>query len=617
MSQAELPPNTFQVPDFDDEEDGEEDEVTFVQETVLKSKIEVVVPPPSRDTQSLEHIYIEDTEQGVVRARSIPDPPPPSFVSSPQPRACDTSADSSSIIVHPLVTAPGPSGLTEAERQADKRALDLDDQSTSSLGGSMTTDLQSPAKTSSSLLTSSQTKQSDEQFIAKLKLSVDQLKSSTEPASLQKPAAFVDVDLTQSEADSDEAYSPDLMVDDSEDGQRRDTLTDYGSDSDYEALLMAEDRGTSEVCVAEDSTDSDSNRSEYSDDIGMERDEDFFDDIENKTPGGNDNLPRNVYNDSDKAATEQTSIPYNMRPGNFTIPSTRLSLPSNPLNRAPSPSDAALAKPCEFQTGDMGSPSGSYLYSNQQSWSNPMASVYGSAWSCAMDGRNHTPYDDRFGGYQYPYGAGYAPGQFTSDSFRAYPSQPSMLAHQSFNPDSNNMKQTDRSSGSEMPQVQQPSPISISNLPDQTPLEVTCPPHDQSKCTAKVSIDSIVQKASHEPQSSLNDTKLKRKADEMISDSTVKPASKTLSGATQSQAVEPTTSLPQSKMASIAQVKAFQAMATTSHAQDERPAKRVRMGDESRKASFATLAATALAGAIVGGVGVVAALVSLPQDFFV
>lgn len=616
MSHAELPPNTFQVPDLDDEEDGEEDEIAFVQETVLKSKIAVVVPPPSRSTQSLEHIYIEDEGQGAVCARSIPDPPPPSFVSSPRSRACDTSADSSSIIVNPSITASGPSGLTEAERQADKRALDLDDQPSSSSGGT-TKELQSSAKNSSSLLTSSQTKQSDEEFMTKLKLSVDRLTSSTEPASSQKTAAFVDVDLTQSEADSDEAYSPDLMVDDSEDGQRRDTLTDYGSDSDCEALLMAEDRGTSEVFVAEDSTDSDSNRSEYSDDIGMERDEDFFDDTENKAPGENDNASNNVYNDSDKAAPEQTSIPYNMRPGNFTIPSTRLSLPSNPLNRAPSPSDAAMAKPCEFQTGDLGSPSDSYLYSNQQSWSNPMTSVYGSAWSCAMDGRNHAPYDDRFGGYQYPYGAGYAPGQFTSNSFRAYPSQPSMLGHENFNPGSDSIKQVDRSSGSEMPQVPRPSPISISALPGQTPTEATCSAHDQPKSTAKVSIDNIVQKVSDAPQSPTNDTKLKRKADEMISDSLVKPTSTTPSKATQPQTVEPTTSLPQSKMASIAPVKAFQAMVTTSHAHDGRPTKRARIGNDSRKTSFTTLAATALAGAIVGGVGVVAALVSLPQDFFV
>lgn len=519
--------------------------------------------------------------------------------------------------VQSSIAASGPSGLSEAEWQADKRAMNIDENPASSTGTSTSTNLESPAKSNSSLPTSSQSKETDDHSNVKLKLLINH-QTSGQPMGLQKRPIIVDEDLTQSESDSDEAYSPDLMVDDSEDGQNRDVPTDYGSDSDEEALLMAENHDTSVASVAGDSTDSESSRSVFSDDIGMERDEDFFFGSDNKTPGTKDALPNNALNASNEAPTEHEQVPYNMRPGNFTMQSTRLNLPSNPLNRAPSPSDAAMAKPCDFPTGGAGVPGGPYPYPNQQLWSNSMTSAYNSAWPCALDGRNHGPYDERFSGFQYPYGASYAPGQFTSESFRTYPSQMSMLQDQGFNPDNSCTKPLDRPGCVEPAQPRlQPPPISISSGSDTAPPEVPQHLRNLPIPAAKVSIDSIVQKVSDEPLSPPNTTKLKRKADEMTDDAVAAPASESLKQVAQAQDLQPLMCPPHSKIASLAQIEAIQNVSSASGNEQQRPAKRARTGNETRKPSFATLAATALAGAVVGGVGVVAALVSLPQDFFV
>jgi hypothetical protein len=625
MSQVEPPPNTFQVPDYDDE-DEEDDEISFVQETVLKPKLEVVVPPATHGPQDSLQPYIENAVSGelgqeVESIHSNPHPPPPSFASSPLPQSLDNMARLYSSAVQSSMAASDPSALSDAQRQAHrqahKRAMNLDENPTSSTGTSMSTNLESPAKSNSSAPTSSQSKESDDHSNVKLKLLINH-QTSSQSTGLPKRAIIVDEDLTQSESDSDEAYSPDLMVDDSEDGQNHDVPTDYGSDSEEEALLMAENHDTSVASVAGDSTDSESSRSDFSDDIGMERDEDFFVDSANKTPGTKDPLPNNAFNESNGAPAEHEQVPYNMRPGNFTMQSTRLNLPSNPLNRAPSPSDAAMAKPCDFATGGAGVPGGLYPYTNQQSWSNSMTSAYNSAWPCALDGRNHGPYDDRFSGFQYPYGASYAPGQFTCDSFRSYPSQMSMLQDQGFNPDKSCTKPLDQSGRVEPAQPKlQPPPISISSGSGNAPPEA--PQHLRNLPTpaAKVSIDSIVQKVSDEPLSPPNSTKLKRKADEMTNDAVAEPASDSPKQVTQVQDIQPLMCPPHSKIASLAQIEAIQNVSSANGSEQERPAKRARTGNETRKSSFAMLAATALAGAVVGGVGVVAALVSLPQDFFV
>lgn len=613
MSQVELPPNTFQAPDYDNEDD-EDDDISFVHETVLKPKLEVVLPPPTPDTQESVQAYedassVRPNLEVICRLSN-------DNSSSPLPRSFDSTKNSFSPAVRPSLAASGPLGLSEAERQADKRAMNLE-HSVSSRGSSMSVGLRSPAKSSSSLPTSSLSKECEERPNVKTSVSVSHHQSTNQPTGLQKRPIIIDEDLTQSESDTDEAYSPDLMVDDSEDGQGRGAATDYGSDSDEEALLIAENRGSEVDHEQDDSTDSESSRSEFSDDIGMERDEDFFAHTENKMLGTKDPVSNDTYNEYDKATAEQEPVPYNMRPGNFTMPCTRLSVPPNSLNRAPSPSDAAMAKPCDFVPGSSGVPSGIYHYTNSQPWSNPMIPTYPPGWSCTLDGRPHA-YDERYSGYQYPYGAGYASGQMSSDSFRNFTSQLSMLHEQSFNSSESGTKQPDRLNGRERSQpVSQPPPITISDVSKKPAPEVADLPQNLPKPAAKVSIDSIVEKVSDEPLPPQAGTTLKRKVDGMIIDHVTGPKHEFFEQITPIKSVQPPICAPQSKIASLTQIKAIQNVPSASGDQEERPAKRARTNNETRKTSFTTLAATALAGAVVGGVGVVAALVSLPPDFFV
>lgn len=617
-SQVELPPNTFQVPDYDDEEDGEDADISFVQETVLKPKLEVVVPTQiinladsPIDSACIEEAMSKDTGPLTAYSPTSPLPPLPSSASSPLPKSMDSKGYASSPTVQTPLVAAGPSGISEAERQADKWAINFNKHNTSSFGSSMSSDQQSPTNNSSPP-TSSLSKESNHYPNAKHS-GYGSSHMATQPTDLDKGTTPVDEDLTQSESDSDDPNSPGLMVDDSEDEQGHDVPTDYGSDSDEEALLLAEDHGTKTTRAEEDSTDSESSRSDFSGDIGMERDEDIFDHFPNKTLGTKESMPKNTCGDYETTTTQPEAVPYNMRPGNFTMHATRLSLPPNTLNRAPSPSDAAMAKPCEFPTHNSGVPGGQYPYSNSQQWSTPMASAYSSAWPCTFDGRSHAPYDERFGDFPYSYGASCASGQVPSDPLRAYQSQLSMLDAQGFP----GTKQINRPSCTlPQPPWQQP-PIFKLNSPVTAPTAVANVPETASKPTAKVSIDSIVERVADEPMPSQNDNKLKRKADDMTSDSVPESTSTTPNHVAQIEAASLPACRSQSKIASMTQVKALQAVPSVSGNEEERPAKRARSGNETGRSSFATLAATALAGAVVGGVGVVAALVSLPQDFFV
>ncbi|KAF7508538.1 hypothetical protein GJ744_009087 [Endocarpon pusillum] len=639
-SQVELPPNTFQLPDYDDEEDGEDADISFVQETVLKPKLELVVPTQIIDLADspIDHSCIEEemskdtgrltdysptsplpplpeglskeTGRLTYDSPTSPLPPLPSSATSPLPRSMGSKADPTSPAVQMSPAAAGPSGLSEAERQADKWAINLNKHNTSSFRSSMSSDQQSPTNNSSPA-TSSLSKESNYCPNAKHN-GYGNSHVATQPTDLDKGTTLVDEDLTQSESDSDDPNSPALMVDDSEDEQGHDVLTDFGSDSDEEALLIADHHGTKTTRAEEDSTDSESSRSDFSDDIGMERDEDIFDHFPNKTFGTKESMPKDTCGDYETTTTQPEAIPYNMRPGNFTMQATRLGLPANTLNRAPSPSDAAMAKSCEFPTHNSGVPGGQYPYSNSQQWSTPMASAYSSAWPCTFDGRSHAPYDERFGEFSYSYSASCAPGQVPSDPLRAYQSQLSMLDAQGFP----GTKQINRPSCTLPQPPWQPPPVFKPNSSINAPTAVANLPENASKPTAKVSIDSIVERVADEPMPQ-NDNKLKRKADDMTSDSVPESTSMTPNHVAQIEAAEPPACRSQSKIASMTQVKALQAVPFVTGNEEERPAKRARTGNETGRTSFATLAATALAGAVVGGVGVVAALVSLPQDFFV
>jgi hypothetical protein len=620
ISQAELPPNTIQVPDYDDDDDEEdEDDIAFVQETVLKSKIEVVLPPPSRANpeNSVQPIVVgdsisEEAGQGIHSTASNPNAPPPSFASHPLRPQYDSLAHLPSTIVH-MSAAAGPSGLSEAERQADKRAMNLDEHIASSLDSGVFTDRESSAKSNSSVPTSSKTKGSDELTKPKLCGFVTHPLSS-KSTTARKRTIIVDEDLTQSESGSNDPNSLDLMVDDSENEQRSEGLTDYGSDCDEESLLIVENHDTEAPRAEVDLTDGESSRSELSDDIGMDHDEDIFDHFQNKIPGTKQALPNNAPNDYDKAACQQEQVPYNMRPGNFSMHATRLSLPPTSLNRAPSPSDAAMAKSSDFASSGSGMASSSYPYMNPAPWSNPLASAYGPNWSCTFDGRPHAPYDDRYSSFPYTYGGSCVPGPPSPEPMRVYQTQMSMFPHQSFDSNENGTSKAYRPGGTG--KVQQP-PNSIPKLPNNDSPEAANPIQSAPKFVAKVSIDSIVERVPDEPLSSQNDNKLKRKADDMANDKLGESAGEGSKQAMPAGEIQPSICPPPLRTINMAQLKALQTTPSTGDSAEERPAKRARTGNDTGNTSFATLAATALAGAIVGGVGVVAALVSLPQDFFV
>lgn len=621
MSQAPILPNLFQVPEYDDEND-DEDDISFIQETVLDPKLEVVLPQ-ARDPQAscVGDAIPNSPGQGLHSARNLHNPPP-SFASSPLVRKHETIPRSSLSDSQPSVAASGPSGLSEAERQVDKQAMKLDEHLSFSAGSSTSSDLQSPTKSISSLPTSSQSKESKGSLHAKssghaIRQPTNQLHD------LKNREIAVDEDLTQSESDLDEPFSPDLMVDDSEDGQRHDDpATDCGSDSDEEALLMADKCRSKKAPFIEESTDSESSRSDLSDDIGMEREEDFFVHSENKMASSNLPLSKNDTSDYSKPPAEHEAVSYNMRPGNFTLPSSRLPLPSNPLNRAPSPSDAAMAKPCDFGSGVSGAPGGLYPCTHPQSWSNPMPSAYSPAWPCAFEGRPHVPYDERFGGFQYPYGVSCAPGQFSSDSFRTFTPPVPMLPDQSFKSDQSTTKQPHRPSSDGARslsgcRLQPISPISITNVQSKVQTEFARSPNSPHKPAAKLSINSIVHHVAEEPVSSQNRNDLKRKADDMSGGNAAESASESPQEVTQAEDTQASICPPLPTTVSAAQVKSLHPIPSSGCIDGNRPAKRARMGNETNRTSFATLAATALAGAVVGGLGVVAALVSLPQDFFV
>jgi hypothetical protein len=600
MSRAQLPPNTFAVPEYDDDDD--EDDIAFVQETVLKPKLEVVLPR-THNSQDSELSQIKYTASEMPRSDmadyngSDAPLPSPSVVSSPIVEASDTMSTHPTSAECPLITNSGSSGLTEAERQVDKRALDRIEQLSPSTGVSLSPDLTSPADGP----TSSQTNLSDNHGVSILKYVADQV------AAPNKSTTFIDQDLTQSECESDEAYSPDLIVDDSEDAQRGDIQTDYGSDSDEEALLMAEDTSTTKGArELEDSTDSESSESELSDDIGMEREEDFFDHPRSRNSEGKRPIPNAAYHDHDGVPTGQDQIPYNMRPGNFAMPCTRLNPPSNPMNRAPSPSDAAMAKPSDFPSP----PSNAFPYNSSQPWMNSVPSAYGPTWPCSYDGRSHGPYDDRTG-FPYSYGGTWPPAQF--DPYRPFASPISVLPDQSFNSDRTATSpplqsySTDKSQSRDQMQGR--------NIEKEV-FETVPRPQTIIEPAAKVSIDSTVERTVEEPTPT-QPSKLKRKADAMISDDVAGAAEESLEGGSISENVRFSADSSKVKTVAMAQLKALQNTPSIVEQGQEPPAKRARTVKEGGGTSLATLAATALAGAVVGGVGVVAALVALPQDFFV
>lgn len=575
---SELPPNTFQVPDCDDEEDepGKEDEdVSFVQETILKPKFEVAVSALRGS---------EELTTDVTTAIDVSD------------------------------TNKSPSGTHQAQPQAGKIKMMIDENQIPSAESSRYSETERQ--------TASISRYSDGDLQGLSPGNAYQQKSIRSIPVEYKTSA-VDEDLTQSESESGDDASQDLMVHDSEDEQRCDVLTDYGSDSDEDALFVAEVRTTKPAPAVDDSTDSDSSHSESCADSAFEGEEDVVNEQRDHGFHAKDSQPGEHINERSEALTEQETTPLSTRHDNDKLHCPRFQqVPYSSFNRAPSPSDAALAKPCDSASNNQGQLGGSYQYTAPQSWMDTSASACEPAWPSVFN-RSHGGYNERTGGFPYPYGPSFVPGSYAYDSFRTFPSSMPLTSHQDFNLNYNEIKQPDQPADNNKihPPPPPPPPVTIPSSSNEALDRPAHPPPIPSQPAAKVSIDSIVQHDLHDPTASQKSGKLKRKVDEMSSDVVAEPAREERPET--SQVAESTSSAlqpPHSKPVSVAQVKAMQNMSFIGDSGDsveQRSTKRARTAKESGKAGFATLAVTALAGALVGSVGVVAALVSLPPDFFV
>lgn len=170
-----------------------------------------------------------------------------------------------------------------------------------------------------------------------------------------------------------------------------------------------------------------------------------------------------------------------------------------------------------------------------------------------------------------------------------------------------------------------------SQLQTHNPWATSPVPETAPKPTTKVSIDSIVEK----PRSSVSETKstskLKRKFAEMANDDDQVEESYTctsiedafLDAQPQTIVQKEIASTPEPSDLDVSQI----SNTPKTVASSERPAKRVKLSLEehpdvtpvrrhSRTKQFAKYAATAMGGALVGAVGMVGALVALPEGFF-
>lgn len=188
-----------------------------------------------------------------------------------------------------------------------------------------------------------------------------------------------------------------------------------------------------------------------------------------------------------------------------------------------------------------------------------------------------------------------------------------------------------------------PKVVAISNEKEwlDLPSQAAAPPQPQPSILVakKMSIDDIVEKQPTGPDSSASPNKLKRKADSMSTSTNCETMEDALSKADE----DFTCSLNQSQVLlakqqaeremaaqQLAQLKDSGASLSSEVAvapitesvvveaieQTEPPAKRVKTTNATGSSNLARYAATAVGGVILGGIGAVAALISLPPEFF-
>lgn len=264
-----------------------------------------------------------------------------------------------------------------------------------------------------------------------------------------------------------------------------------------------------------------------------------------------------------------------------------------PYARDPSPSDAALAKP-SFAT-------------------NPSAPRFGTEWNYPCQ----VPMTSDFA-FQRPGGCGEYPSYSLPDHYYRCQSPPSLRPY------------TDGPFSSFQCNVgSSPLTTGLDVVPDhaetQHPLNNPTPATDSvHKPTTKVSIDSIVEKSEVPSPEAHPTSSLKRKHAEITQDDDQvegSPARSFIEDTFPDAQIrmEPPTPMDNSGSTEINII-------ATENESSEPPTKKVRLSLEelphkpvkksSRTKQFAKYAATAVGGALIGAVGVVGALVALPEGFF-
>ena len=329
-------------------------------------------------------------------------------------------------------------------------------------------------------------------------------------------------------------------------------------------------------------------------------------------------------------AASQKSTSYG-KPGDIASSQTCAQVPLSASNRAPSPSDAAMMKSCELSAGLSDPTAAQYPGSciDPPRWVPPI-NPFSSTWQYLPDNTTSAPYHAPNGTAVDAQGnAGLHPSYYP-DQLGACEDQDAMTHNQNGLSVADGANQNCHYPGSAdaQPSLQSQLPpfSTFDTVGDALGNIGAVPPSYEPDSAKKVSIDNIVEVAPaattgvKEGKCFNNRRCLKRKADWMGH-----RQGEAWTPSMEQQAVRSAASKLSPPAPSFAQVSHKSAIVDLTGDSDDqvadiahaRPVKRVRTSNRSNGTSFVTLAATALAGAVFGGFGVIAALVSLPPDFFV
>ena len=594
LSLTDVPPNSFSVPedDDDDNDDDDDDDVEIIYESVRAPKVEVVIPPrkftvPESDISCAGSFDSDDTH---------------SEASTPKTTAVQLDTSSHTPVAPTLV-------LTTT--QAENKGWALLGPPQMTYGGDPILEAQSATEVFQS---------AGEEIIE-----IQEVKGSTkahavlesnltgpprEPGtkSVVADEQTFDEDVTESEVGSSDDGSRDPLVDDSED------VSDGFEQSNPQDSLY------------EDS------------------DEDLLDGNRgNKLPGGTTNL-KPVYTDNSCPASrsnEHVVLPRETASGDglgvseflpkiHRLPRTPVYQPQCVFNettgaRAPSPSDAAMAKASEnisFMTGGgsagAAQPPVAFTPPSIVQMTSDFQAPRNSTWpySSSWYGDNSCQYPEYYPAYD-PCHLSYQPaGPFQRESI--FGGQGGTVNSPFSAPSFANI---------DPPSVPETSYRNSGRL-HPARLQHQSPPESLTTFTTKVSINDIVDKAAQDQHHPLVVQNLKRKADNISGgeERTNEDESEGL-GKTDSA------SYPDAQLQDHFQEfqpAEFQSTTITNPPAEpparevqitqeieQRPAKRMKTTKSIGRGRTAKYAAAVLAGAVIGGVGTIAALVALPPDFFV